>query len=287
MLSIAALTATPAQAQRQDAPTVTMVLLPTGPGDGAEPQTRPGRIDRTSPAVTEITLGATTWDGDFGGPSRSTIAAVLVNVRQRFGDLRIEATLPWMRVRSATTIFAGIDGTPLVLASAVPMTRRRRDGLGDLTLGAAWLAVHQEDALVDIDLSGRVKLPTASHASGLSTQRTDYAVAIEVSRTMGRLTPIARLGYRRFGNPRGWTVRDGVATSVGASVALTADTVLLVSYDFAQRTSRFIGPSHEIVAGASAPIARSLRLTAYASGGLSTGAPDVSVGVSLTLALLQ
>lgn len=277
--------ALPAQGQQLAGPPATMTLLPLAAADTATPQARTGTINRVKLMATEITVGASAWGGNFGGPGRSTVATLLVNVRQRFGDLRIDATLPWMRVRSPTTIFAGIDGTPLVLASAVPMTTRRRDGLGDVTLGASWLALNQADAAVDIDLSARIKLPTASDSSGLSTGRTDYAVAVEISRTMGQVTPIASVGYRVFGDPRGWDVRDGVATSIGASIALPAGAVVLVSYDFSERTSRFIRPSHALVAGASAPIGRSLRLTAFASGGLSSGAADVSVGAAITFAL--
>lgn len=282
LLAAASLYAAPAAAQE-------VLPYPAVPeaddGGGMEPQVRPMPETLRPAAGTEITLGAATWDGRFGGRTGNTISAVLLNVRQRLGPLRIDATLPWMRIRSQSTIFTGINGTPLVVGPSIPMTRPRRQGLGDLTLGASWLAAAQDAAGLDIDLSARVKLPTAADSTQLSTGKTDYAFGVEVARTMGAVTPVARINYRVFGDPTGWTIRDGIATSVGASVALPGQGIFLLSYDYAERTSRFIRPAHEIVGGASAPIGDRFRLTAYASGGLSSGAAAFSTGVSLTLAL--
>ncbi|WP_147276214.1 hypothetical protein [Sphingomonas aracearum] len=237
----------------------------------------------SSGATTELTMGVAAWEGDFGAPSRSDITAVLVNLRQRVGPVRIDATLPWMRVVSSSTIFTGIDGTPLVVAPAIPMGRRERKGVGDLTLGASWLALREAQAGLNIDVSARAKLPTAGDSTQLSTGKTDYAFGIEASRTMGAITPVVRAKYRIFGDPPGWRIRDGFATSLGAAAALFEETVMLISYDFAERTSRFIKPSHEIVAATSAPIGRHFRLTAYGSAGLSSGAAAFSGGTSLTL----
>ena len=230
-----------------------------------------------------LALGGTLWRGDFGAATNSQIAVVVANARYRTGDLRLDATLPWMAIRSDGAVFTAIDGTPLVAARGVGTGRRTRRGLGDLTLGARWLALGEERFGADLELGARVKLPTARDRTGLSTGKVDYAVSAEASKRFGRAVPNARLTYRVFGDPALLNLRNGVATSVGSAYLFDGGTVLVGSYDYAERASAFIGDAHEASFGASTPVGSRLRFNASGSVGLSRSAPDFSAGVSLSL----
>ena len=115
----------------------------------------------------------------------------------------------------------------------------------------------------------------------LSTGKSDEAFSAEVSRSLGTITPTARFGYRLFGNPARWDISDGFFGSAGLVFALPQRAVALISYDYAQRTSRFVVPAQALVAAISVPLGRILTISAYASAGLSSGAAGFSAGTSL------
>ncbi len=237
-----------------------------------------------------VSAGGSAWSGDFGAPTDTTISAALLSARYRLGNWRLSASLPYMRIDSAGAVFTGIDGAPVIVAPfpSTPAAKHVREGVGDLTLGAAYLLPTAPKWGFDLELIGKVKLPTGPHSleSGVSTGRADYAFGAEVSKPIGRWIPFASATYRDFGSNSQWKLRDGYAASTGVSYVFNDRIVGLVSYDFAQSASRYIGDSHEISASASARLTRTgLRLTGFASAGLSRGAADVTGGLSLSFSL--
>lgn len=265
-----------------------LIATPAFADDDEQPQR--GEIARNEPADGDsdltLSVGGSTWHGKFGGATTTDISSVLVGARYRIGGLRLTATLPYMRIRSDGTFFAGLGGTPLFVAPQVRSLPRRRDGLGDLTLGASYLLPSSGGRGFDIELIGRVKVPTASDSSQLSTGKVDYSGGVEVSKSIGRLTPAVSATYRVFGDAAGWNFRNGLDVTAGATYAVSPRTALLVNYEYVRAASAFIKDSHEAVIGISTPIGGDrLRLNGYAAKGLSDGAADVSGGLSLSLKL--
>ena len=227
-------------------------------------------------------VGASSWSGDYGGPTNTSISAALLTARYALGDLRLSASIPYTRIKSAGAVFTGIGGTPLIVSPLSTASKVTRDGLGDVTLGAAYFLPTAASLGVDLELIGRVKLPTASNSS-LSTNKTDFSFGGEVSRSFGKFVPFASLTYRSFGSDSEWKLKDGVATSVGTTWLINDRFVGSFSYDYAQRASRFIQDSHEFVASLSSKLwDTKIRLTGFASAGLSSGAADVSGGLALS-----
>ena len=237
-------------------------------------------MDTQSSSRLSASVGITDWRGDFGGPTTSAITALAPGVRFRDGNLRLSVLVPWMRIRSDSVIFAGVGGTPLAVSPTAAPTRRTRDGFGDATLGASYLL---PSSSFDVELIGRIKVPLSSGARSVSTGKVDYYGGVEVSKTIGGFTPAVQVTYRVFGDMAGWDLRNGFATSVSGTFLLGRRVTALVSYDYAEAATRFIGDSHELAVGLSTPIADNrLRLTGFASAGLSRGAPDRSIGASVT-----
>ncbi len=191
-----------------------------------------------------------------------------------------------MRIKSDGTFFAGLGGTPLFVAPGIRSLPRVRSGLGDITLGAAYALPNPEARGFDLEVSGRVKLPTASDSSQLSTGKADYSVGADVSKTMGRITPNLSATYRTYGDTRLWQFRNGFDVMAGVAYAVTPKSAVIVSYEYVQAASRFIGDSHEIVVGTSLPVGGDrFRLSGYGAAGLSRSAADVSGGISLSATL--
>ena len=225
-------------------------------------------------------VGASAWSGDFGSSSTTTISAELLSGTYRVGDLRLSATLPYTRISTAGNVFLGLGATPLIVRSQTTASKRVNEGVGDLTLNASY--VLHSNANIDVQLLGGLKAPTASASSRVSTGEADVSFGAEISRPFGRFVPFASIVYRDFGNSLQIRLRDGAATSVGASYVVASRWVANFSYDYSRSASRFVADSHELVSSASYKFMRTgVRLSAYVSAGLSSGAPAISGGLSL------
>jgi hypothetical protein len=239
------------------------------------------RMDRD--AVAELSLGTLYAGGKFGTGSSTRIWSSALGARLRLGDWKLSASLPWMRSRS--TIFTGIDATPVLVAPNTSASKRTADGFGDLTLGAAY-TIAPAGSPVEVELSGRAKLNTATKGSGLSSGKNDYAVGADLSVPMGRVTPFASFTYRFLGDTTIYQLRDGPAASAGISYSFGSDSFLLASYHYSRAATAFVTDAHELFAGASTRLARTpIRVTGFVTKGVSNGAADASAGLALSYGL--
>jgi hypothetical protein len=250
----------------------------------AQPAVQSSSEGDPRPQNLTLSAGVNVWDGKFGAVTGTDITTELISARYQLGAVRLTANIPNMRIRSDGTFFAGLGGTPLFVAPNVKSLKHVRRGLGDLTLGASYLVPGADARGFDLQVSGQVKLPTASSSSQLSTGKADYSGRMEISKIFGRVIPSLSVTYRVFGDTATWRFRNGVDVVAGASYSITPTSLVFVDYEFAQRSSRFIGNSHEILAGASTPVFyKRLRLSGYLSKGLSSGAADVTAGAAVSL----
>lgn len=258
---------------------------PSNATSTVSPSTVPQNMERLQdgPGPFMVSLGTLYAEGDFGTASDTSIWSSALAARYRTGDLRLTASLPWLRIRSNATIFTGIDSTPVLVA---PGTGRRRtaDGFGDLTLGAAYTVTTPQSG-TEFELSGRIKLDTATRSSGLSSGEKDYALGVQVTQPIGRVAPFVSATYRFLGDPAQYRLNDGLAASAGASVEIGPGAFVLASYHFSERATRLVSDAHELFAGASARINDTpLRVTGFATAGLSRGAAGLSAGAALSYA---
>ena len=232
----------------------------------------------------DVSLGSSYAGGDFGAARNTSLFTTALGVRYAIGNIRLSASIPYMHLRSNGIFFTGIDSTPIVVARGTG-PRVTAKGIGDVTLGASY-TLPQETAGVELEFSGRVKIPTAARSTGLSSRKTDYSAGVQATKTIGRIAPFASVTYRIFGDPRIIELRNGFAASAGSSYVVDDKTVLLASYHYARAASRLIANAHELFAGASRSMAADrVRLTAYATAGLSSGAAAGSGGLSVSLKL--
>ena len=245
------------------------------------------QVEKTlSPSGFSLSAGATYWTGDFGFPTRSHLFSAALSARYAAADIRVWATLPWMSVRSDATLFAGMDGGPIFVSAATPPQGREREGLGDLTLGGTWTAVDGGLSAPTVDLTTRVKLPTASDSSGLSTGKTDVALSADVSMPVGGIIPYISGGYTFLGDPDGFDLRNPISAAAGFSAPIGPREagVLVLAYEYDRSSSAVFGDRHELFGALSFDVAQRINLTGYATVGLNEAAADTAVGLLTTFA---
>lgn len=237
--------------------------------------------ERADTSSLSLSTGFSYSVGDFTAPQDTEVLIVPFSARYATGDLRFSATLPYVSIESLGIVFGGPEMGPIVIDPEAPGERRRRAGVGDLTLGAAYTLPAEATRDFLVDLSLRLKLPTSDEDKRLGTGETDVAVAVDVSYPIGRVIPFAMVGYRFLGDTEEFDLRDNWVTSVGGSVAV-GDLFVIASYDYTGAPTRFIDDAHELFAGLSGPLGERLSWTAFGTAGLSDGSPDYGLGLILT-----
>ena len=216
----------------------------------------------------------TTRDGDLG---RTNYYRVPLGARISKGPFRLSASIPYVIVKGPGAVIGeGEDETDDITSD------RTRKGLGDVRLTARYRLPKSALGGFELDLLGRVKLPTASREKRLGTGEVDYALGAELSREIGQLEPFVSAQYRINGDRPDLDYRNTVAASAGTAVRLGRRARASVSYDYSQSRIRGNSGSHSIDAGVSTRLSKRLSLSGSGSVGLSKRAPDFGVGSTIT-----
>jgi hypothetical protein len=245
-----------------------------------EPNKSKNHSDR--PAI-EVSSGVEYQEGDYGTGQKVRTLSAPAAVKISAGRLQLSATLPYRRVDAPANVVAsgGLLGLPIILDPTKPAAgRTRREGIGDLTVGASYGIPSR---LADLRLSGEVKLPTASR--GLGTGKADYAVGADISKTVGRVTPFAGASYVMPGDPERYSLRNSLAFRGGVAAQIGSNAQGYIAYNHAQRISPQVPDDQRVTSGVDAAVSDRLSVGVYGAAGLSKGSPDVAAGLKLGIRL--
>ena len=233
----------------------------------------------------ELSTGLEYQDGTFGTAQKAETTSIPTSLRITTGRFQFNATLPYLRIDAPGNVVGGggrFFGLPIIVDPSQPATRARREGLGDLRLGASYLIPLSG---VGLTVMGQVKLPTASRRKKLGTGKADYLMGAELAKSFGRFTPFAGLSYTIAGDPQGFDLRNAISARAGVAGQIAAGLRGHVSYDYAQSLSRLAPDQEQISTGINAGLTNRLSLGLYGSAGLSQGAPDLGAGLQLGVRL--
>lgn len=239
-------------------------------------------VSRAPNADAELTAGVQYETGEYGTGERIETTSAVTGVRVVAGRVILSASLPYRRIDAPGNVVpgGGLLGLPIIVDPSRPATRVRRQGLGDVLIGAAWVLPIKA---LDIAAYGQVKLPTAR--SGLGTGATDYAVGAEASKRLGIFAPFANVTYTMPGDPQGYRLRDSWAGQAGLNAALGPRVSGQVAYGYAQSPSASISDEEQLSARLTAGVSSRLSLSLQGGAGLSRNAPDATAAVQLGLRL--
>jgi hypothetical protein len=227
-------------------------------------------------------VGADYTRGTYGGSHETTTLAIPFTARYETERWTYKATLPFLEVKGPSSFVPGLGN---VDNSGKPKRRNfagtsSQSGIGDTTLSATYNAVYNDDLESGVDLTGRVKLPTADAARGLGTGSTDFSAQIDLYRTFDRVTVFGDVGYYWFGHSDYVELKNAMNYGFGASQKMNDRDSVGLSLDGRQKASVGGAPQRELTFFWNRRLERDVRLQAYALVGLAKGSPDFGVGVS-------
>jgi hypothetical protein len=160
----------------------------------------------------------------------------------------------------------------------------KRSGIGDVSLGVVYTVDFGNDFYAD--LSGKVKLPTASRSKNIGTGKVDWTAGVDLIKDIGNASVYVG-GRRRFtGSSIAKPLRDVWGFGGGASVR--ASKLLTVGADYDWQQSSAItggGPSSEVTGWGSFRLSSKARLMVYASKGFTTNSADFAGGMAISIRL--
>ena len=229
-----------------------------------------------------LSAGMDSSSGKYGATQATNILVMLTDLSFQTGDFRFSAALPYLNVEGPAYFVIGSGGVPVVVNPRAGSNKTSRVGIGDLGLSATYSVPSDSIGGFDLDLTGRVILPTAGTSKGLSTGKTDFGFSADLSREMDIWTPFVTLGYRIPGEPTGYSLKSSPSVSIGTSVQTSEETLAIISYDYDAASSSSIADSHEVFGSLSWLCSDALTLTGYGEFGFSSGAPASGGGLLVT-----
>ena len=217
--------------------------------------------------------------GDFNDSDRTEISFIPLTLRYRSGPWLAAVTVPYIRIDGPGDVVGGADSGLIVGRDAVG--RSDEGGLGDIVASLSYAFFPERPSLPLVELTGRIKLPTADEDDGLGTGKADYSLQVDVAKQWGDLSTFGTLGYRVLGDPSGLELEDGLLGSLGFSYRLSGRISTGVAYDIRQASVSGTDDAQELVPFASYRWSESIRLGAYGVFGLSESSPDTGLGFSV------
>ena len=236
--------------------------------------------DVRSPEL-DASLGYHYSTGKYGGDERTDISFVPLVISGRWDSWSARLGVPYIHV----------NGIPELGNTGEALVSRSGSGLGDVTLNVSYTFTPWRAWMPFLDVSGRVKFPTADKDRGLGTGEFDYQSEIGISKTLGSLTPYASVGYRWVGSPV--SVRDDTNTTttfdlnnvvlaeVGTTARVRDDLSLGLSLFYQESASASAHDQLDLMPFVTWRFAQRMSISTYSTFGLQDGSPDFGVGAQL------
>lgn len=228
-----------------------------------------------APAADKLTFstGVTYLSGDYGQTSNTDILYVPFTLKQRTGRWTLSATVPYLRISGGGGVLPElgyVGGTST------------GSGLGDVLLSAGYQAWYDADAGLLLNVTGKVKLPTADEKKGLGSGETDYYGQLDLYKLAGAWTPFATLGYKVIGDTATTDFNNVIYAALGFSYKVNDDVNAGARLYARQKTTDSNDPRKELTLFASDKLDKQWKLQGYVIRGFSNASPDWGAGTAIS-----
>lgn len=154
-------------------------------------------------------------------------------------------------------------------------------GTGDVTTGVTRFLLNQEDAGVDLDLSGIIKWNTAPASKGLGTGKKDFSLQAAIARSLGKFDFTLTGGYTFVGKVQGQGYQNAWYGSFDTSYHVNDFVTAGVTYSDGATIVNGLSGTSDITAYADFKLSKQLKLQVYGLKGRTTQSPQHGIGGSI------
>ena len=196
--------------------------------------------------LVKFSSGVDYTSGDYGDVENTDIIYLPFTAKVKYGHWTTKVTVPYVRIKGPGTVVVGGDTGP-INTGATTIAVTTEDGLGDIVSSLSY-EFDLERMNTFIDLTGKVKIPTADDKRNLGTGKTDYTVQIDVTKMLNRFMALGTVGYKFVGSSARFQLDDVFFFSAGGGYQFSHTVSAGVIYDYRQAASRTAQDPSEIVA---------------------------------------
>ena len=159
--------------------------------------------------------------------------------------------------------------------STTEKNKQTESGLGDVTLASRYYLIDEQDWIPSVNLTGRIKFPTADEDKGLGTGEFDYGFGGELAKSLTRdLILYLDGGYTFLGDPKERNFRNQWNYDVGLGYYLTDDLRASVFYEEYRAVVKGIPNAKDLYGDLNYRITNAVRVNLGGFVGLSDSAAD-------------
>lgn len=262
-------------------------------------------------------IGADYASGKYGEPNKTEDLYVPVSLSYKTGRWRTRLVVPYIQIKGNGEVIGG-PGDRLVddhrqsnsgsgssgsggsgssgsgggqddsqeqAEDANPATATatsRESGLGDVIGSLTYSVYVDETDGLYVDVTARIKFGTADETKGLGSGENDYGLHLDIDKDIGKATLSLGLGYTFIGDPPGFSYRNVVSASTGASYRITDAVSVSTTVSFRQSVRAGAPDQLDVSPGVGLKLGENQKVNAYLLFGLADGSPDFGGGVSYT-----
>ena len=217
--------------------------------------------------------------GDFGTDVDTDFVYWDMTVKRLFERGQVSVILPYLHIKdSGGQTF--IDGIPQVTSGTGVSESETNSGVGDLLVKGTYYWIEQEGWRPFIDITAKIKLPTADEDDGLGTGEPDVEFGAEaVRRFMNSYMMFLDVYYTFIGEPSGSALDDRVAFDVGLGYDLNRDLMVSIFYELRTAVNPSSPDSESVQLLLNYKLSESIRTYGMLDVGLSDGASDYGLTV--------
>ena len=228
-----------------------------------------------------ISSGFDYSEGDYGSTTDTAILYVPLTATYDVDSWRFRLTVPYIRIRGPGNVVGGGTEGPVVVGPGGGSVTTE-SGLGDLIGAISYSLSPGSSYLPYVDLTGKVKIPTADKSKRLGTGEFDYTAQVDLFQPIGPVTPYATVGYRVRGDSSSFTLKDGFILAAGLGYRVSDKFTLGAIYDFRQASTSSSEDAQELAPYVTWRVTSDWSVNLYGVVGLSDGSPSSGGGLQLT-----
>lgn len=228
-----------------------------------------------------LSLGAEYSRGDFGTGTTASLWYLPLTLQYAEEAYAWSVSVPYLIARSSGDVVLTSMGMQQRRVVSSSSAIRTDSGLGDVTLSGTVRLSAEGATMPWTALTAKVKLATADKDRNLGTGENDYALQLELAKSMFN----GYAGYKVLGDPPGTDFRNVAYAAVGVIVPTRRGADVGVELYGEQAALAGGAEKRELTLSYGAELDRRTRWLGHVVKGLADGSPDWGVGLSVKYAL--
>lgn len=220
--------------------------------------------------------------GKYGSSTSTSILYVPFMAKYETGRWTAKATLPYLEITSPGTVVGG-GSDVVVIGTTQNAARTKASGMGDVVTALSYSVLEGNPYGLFLDLTAKIKLPTADDQKGLGTGKADHTVVVDAFKNFGRFTLLGSLGYKNTGKPAGLNLNDVWFGGIGGAWRFSSATSGGVLWDMRQPSRAGIDGARDLTVYMTHKWSDMFKMQLYTYRGFSHASADLGGGAMLSL----